>query len=380
MDVTIDQASLSRALRLVTRVVPAKAALPILQTVLLEGRSGRLALTATDAQIGLVTTLGAEVRTAGRLAVPARLLGDYVAQLPPDALRLTRDADTTPARVECARFTAHLATLDPDDFPRLPEIDEAQALDLAADRLREAIGRVVFAAARDDSRPALSSVLVELSADGLTLAAADGFRMARARLGEVAGPDRQLLVPARAVAELGRLLADAEGVRLTLTRDGRGASFAAGATTLLARLTEGRFPDVERVIPREWRTRVTVDADALRQAVRVAGIFGGGGDARPVVLETAPDRLRLRARGDETGEAESELPATLEGEEQAIALNTRLLTDLLDALPGPRLELSWTMPQAPVVIREADHAEPADLALVMPLFMPALARGTARAA
>ena len=380
MDISIDQTSLSRALRLITRVVPVKATLPVLQSVLIEADASRLTLTSTDAQVALVTTLGAEVRTPGRLAVPARLLGDYVAQLPAEPLRLSLDADQTRMRLDCARFTAHLATLDPDDFPRLPEAGEDQVLDLAAERLREVIERVACAAARDESRPVLSAVLFEITADGLTLTAADGFRLARARLAGVTGPDRQLLVPARAVAEFGRLLADAETARLTLTSDGRGVSFAAGDTTLFTRLIEGRFPDVERLIPWDWQTRVMVETVGFRQAVRVAAVFGGSRDARPVVLEAAPDRLRLRARGDETGEAESELPAHVEGASQAIALNTRLLTDLLEALPGPRLELSWTTPQAPVVIREAGHTESADLALVMPLFDAALARRHAEAA
>jgi hypothetical protein len=103
-------------------------------------------------------------------------------------------------------------------------------------------------------------------------------------------------------------------------------------------------------------------------------------DARPVLLEAAPGRLRLEARGAETGDAETALPAALEGEPQAVVLNTRLLADLLDAVGGERLELRWTSPQAPVVIREAEREEGADLWVVMPLYDPALSRRQAQAA
>ncbi|MCC7368793.1 MAG: DNA polymerase III subunit beta [Chloroflexi bacterium] len=380
MDLTLDQATLSRALRLIARVVPTRSTLPILQTVLLAAEAGRLRLTATDGELALATAVAANVTTLGRAAIPARLLGEYVAQLPTEPLRLALDESGRHLRARCGRFAATLAAANPEDFPVLPAADESATVDLDARRLRRAIDRVAFAAARDASRPVLTAVLFDFGPDGLTLAAADGFRLARARLPEAAGAGRQLLVPARAVAELGRLLAEAEVARLILTPDEHGAFLSVGETTLFARLIDGAFPDVERVIPRDARTRVTVDAVSFRQAVRVAGLFGSDGQVRPVVLEAGPERLHLLSRGDEVGEAESELPATVEGDHQAVALNTRLLIDLLESTDGSRLELSWSSPQAPVLVREADAAGSDDVWVVMPLHDPALTRPQAQAA
>jgi len=379
MDLTVDQSTFSRALRLIARVAPARATLPILQMALLHAEQGHLTLTSTDGDLGVSTRLAADVAVPGRTTLPARLLDDYVGQLPAEPVRLTLGTEQRRVRVSVGRFAANVATMEADDFPTFPAADEGTALDLDAGRLREAIERVAFGAARDESRPVLSGVLFAFGPDGLTLAAADGFRLARARLPEAAAAPQQLLVPARAVTEFGRLLTDAEAARLLRRPDGRGVYLAAKETALFTRLIEGRFPDIDRVIPREWRTRVVVETASFRQAVRVAGLFGGG-EARPVVLEAAPDCLRLHARGDETGEAESELPATVEGDPQAVALNTRLLTDLLDAALGPRLGLSWTTPQTPVVVREAGQADSADLSVVMPLFDPALVRRQAEAA
>ena len=379
MDLTVDQSILSRALRLIARVAPARATLPILQMVLLTVERGRLTLAGTDGGLGVSTRLAADVAAPGRTTLPARLLDDYVGQLPALPVRLTLDTERRRVRVSAGRFAANVATMEADDFPTFPATDEGTALDLDAERLREAIERVAFAVARDESRPVLSAVLFDFGPDGLTLAAADGFRLARARLPETAAAPEQLLVPARAVTEFGRLLGDAEAARLLRTPDGRGVYLAVKETTLFTRLVEGRFPDVDRVIPREWRTRVVVETAGFRQAVRVAGLFGGG-EARPVVLDAAPGRLRLHARGDETGEAESELPATVEGDPQALVLNTRLLSDLLDAARRPQLELTWATPQTPVVVREAGQPDSADLSVVMPLFDQALIRRQSEAA
>jgi DNA polymerase-3 subunit beta len=373
MDIQIDQPALSRALRLANRVVSAKATAPIRQTVLLETEPARLSLTATDAQLGLTVGLAAEVMESAEVAVPARLLAEYVAHLPADPVRLALDGAGRRLRATCGRFTATFATLDPGDFPRLPSPDEGTALDIEAGALRDAIERVAFAAARDETRPILTAVLLELGREGVSLAATDGFRLGRVGLKAAAGTGQQLLVPARALVEFSRLLPGAKIARLVLIPENRGVYLVADDTRLFTRLVEGRFPAVERVIPGEWRTRLTVETAALRQAVRVAGLFGEG-ETHPAVLEVEPGKLRLRARGDDTGEAESELPVALEGESQAVAVNTRLLGEVLDVARHPQLELSWTTPQAPIVVREKQPASALDLWILMPLWDPALAR------
>jgi DNA polymerase-3 subunit beta len=354
--------------------------LPILQNALLTANTGSLTLTATDGEIGLVTTVAADVIQPGRTAAPARLLSEYVAQLPSEPLRLRLDHGAKRLQASCGRFDAGLATADPDEFPVLPTPHEDAAINLDARQLARAIERVAFAAARDDSRPILAAVLLEFSEHGLTLAAADGFRLARAVLAGVTGSERHLLVPARAIAEFGRLLAEADAARLVPTADEGGLHLEAGSTTLYTRLVDGRFPDIDRVVPREWRTRVVVQAAGFRQAVRVAGLFGKDGQVRPVVFEARPGGLRLLARGDETGEAEGEVAAVVDGEAQSVALNSRLLADLLDTVDSPQLELTWSSPQSPVVIREVGHGDSPDLWLTMPLHIPQLVRHEAQAA
>ncbi len=381
MDLTVTQSTLQRALRLITRIAPTKAApLPILQTVLLDAGPHGLTLTATDGDLGVEMTIAAQVQTAGQTATPAHLLGEYVAELPAEPLRLTLDPASPRLHVTCGRVTARLASLAPADYPALPNAGDGWAFDLDAKRLQTALNKVSFAATRDGSRPILTAVLFDFQADGLTLAAADGFRLARTTLPEAGGASQHLLVPARAVAEFGRLLGDASSVRLLLTPEVHGLYLVVGGARLFTRLIDGQFPDIGRLIPQGWSTRVTLPTPSFRQAVRVASLFGTNGDARPVVLMAEAGHLHLRARGDETGEAESHLAASVEGEAQGVALNTRLLTDLLDAVSTPQLELAWTSPQSPVVVHEVGGQGADDVWLVMPLHDASLARPSAQAA
>src|SRR5262249_19687270 len=161
------------------------------------------------------------------VAIPARLLGEYVAQLPAEPVRLTLEPARHRVRAACGSFVANLATADPDEFPALPTADERSAHDVDAGRLPPALHRVARAAARDATRPVLAAVLFDFGGGGPTPAAAAGSRRARPRVPEATAAPQQLLVPARAVAEFARLLAETEAARPLLTPDGRGVLLAA---------------------------------------------------------------------------------------------------------------------------------------------------------
>ena len=377
MDLTIDQPSLARALRLAARVAPMKSPLPILQHALLVAEPGRLTVTACDHDLAALTTLAAAVAAAGRAALDARLLAGYVAGLPPGAVRLTLDGARGRARATCERSSAQFAIWAAEDFPVLPGAADS-GLDLDASALGRALARVMPAVAREHAaNPALTAVQFVLDADGLTLAACDGSRLARARVSDcpVADAPAELLVPWRGAAEFARLLDGAqEGAslaRLIRTADDRGLWLAHGDTALHARLAEGAYPAVAALVPQRWATRVTVGADALRGALRLGALFGDR-DQRPVLLDAAGGRLRLLAAEGEGGHAETILPdAAIEGADAAIMLDAPLVAALLDAVPkASRLVLAWEGPGAALTIRE-QWRDAADLWLAMPLLLDA---------
>ncbi|HET8629285.1 MAG TPA: DNA polymerase III subunit beta [Thermomicrobiales bacterium] len=375
MDLCVAQADLARALRLVARAVPARPATPALGHVLLDATPGRLTLTATDLALGLLAAIAADVARPGRATLPAGLLGDYAAHLPAGPVRLTGEPGRGRIRVQDGRAAAGFAA---------PDMATAVALDAAA--LGSALARVVPAAARDETRPILAAVRFALDAAGLTLAATDGVRLARARVPGPSVAPRDLLVPARAAAEMARLAGEAATARLVAPPGDRGLWLVAGAVGLCTRLVDGRYPDLAGLVPATWRTRVTVAGAALRGALRRADLFGReGAGARPVVLSAAAGRLRLGARDETLGETQSELAAELEGAPGLVALDTRLLVDLLAAARAERLALSWAGQADAVVVREVGAARPADdpaaddLWLVMPLREPDLLRRQADA-
>ncbi len=213
MKISCLQENLAKGLATVGRAVATRSTLPVLSNILLESNGGRLRLAATNLEIGISCWVGAHVEEEGSTTVPARLLTEFVNSLPPGQIDLELTARTQTLNLKCARYEANIKGIDASEFPTVPTADSIGAgnrLHLPADTFRRMIDQSVFAAATDESRPILTGVLIKFHQGGLTLAAADGFRLAvtSADVGVDLDQTASVIVPARALAELARISAD----------------------------------------------------------------------------------------------------------------------------------------------------------------------------
>ena len=322
MRVSCKQEDLHRGLSAVARAIPARSTLPITQHILFEASEGSVLLSATDAEtIAITYRISADVTEPGAITMPSRLLADFVATLPHESIKLTLAERSRQVSLSCARNTASIGGLDPDDFPPIPPVDEAGRIEIEAHRLRKAITQTVFAAATEDSRPVLTGVHFAIADREIRLAAADGFRLSVHNLTlEQDGEERSVIVPARSLGELGRLLQEVEGaVTLTFNAAGTQVEFDLGHAKLVAQLLQGTFPNYDQLIPKETTTRTEVAVQELARETRIASIFArdGSGIVRLIGTpsSTGPGRLQINARAEEVGDNEGEIDAVIDGDE-----------------------------------------------------------------
>lgn len=372
MKVEVLQENLQRGLSLVGRAVAARSTHPIMGHVLLETDRGRLQLAATDLEISIRAWVGAKVDEEGATTVPARLLSDFVATLPPAPVVLEIPERGRQLRISCARNESSIHTMEAADFPRFGGVTDGTAVTVEAPMLRKAIERVEFAAASDESRPVLTGVHMKASSDRLTLAAADGFRLAVADIPLPSPPEPfEIIVPARALRELARLLGDTkEAVEIRVNGQRNQVQFTLTDIEMVAQLVQGTFPHYAQLIPSEWNTRVTVPVEDFRREVRGASIFArdGSGIVRLYIHAAGegPAKLVVSARAEEIGTYEGEIDAEVEGESSRIAFNARYLQDVLAVLEG-RVALEMTSPSAQGVFRSP--GDPTYVHVVMPMFV-----------
>ena len=172
------QENLSRGLGVVGRAITTRTTLPITNNVLLATDQSRLKLVATNLEMAISCWIGAKVEEEGTITVPARLLTEFVNSLPNDKIDITLSPKNKVLELKCARFEARISGIDAKDFPPIPTVDEGIATKVEIDALRQGVSQVVFAAASEESRPVLTGVDAQFDKDLLTLAAADGFRLA----------------------------------------------------------------------------------------------------------------------------------------------------------------------------------------------------------
>jgi DNA polymerase III subunit beta len=355
------QENLDRGLNIVGRAVPAKSTLPALSNVLLATDEGRLKLAATNLEVAISCWIGAKIEEEGSITVPANLLAEFVRTLPNDRIDLSLSERTRTVNLRCARFEANIRGIDAEEFPTLPSIGEDFQISVDAGVLRESIAQVAFAAATDDSRPVLTGVLVIFKGDEMTMVAADGFRMAvkKSSIQTPVEQETSIIVPARALRELGRIVADSEesvGISVTQTRNQ--VLFRLGNVELVSRLIEGQFPPYERIIPPASTNKAVVSTGEFLNANRTAAIFARD-NSNIVRLQftpgeegLTPGKLTLSATSAEVGDNVGEIDAAITGQPPQIAFNARYLDELLKVLEkSSQLMLEVNTPSSPGTFR-----------------------------
>ncbi len=400
MRVSCFQENLAKGLSIVGRAVSSRSTLPVLGNILLEAKDNQLRLAATNLEIGINCWIGARVEDEGAITVPARLLTEFVNSLPPERIDMELAVRTQTLHLQCARYDANIKGIDAAEFPIIPTVDngngpeetaevlEGSTIALETTGLRKMIDQVIFAAATDESRPTLTGVEVAFKGDRLTMAATDGYRLS-VRSVELDHPFQEeitVIVPARSLGELARVLADADDeqpVQVTVTQarnqilfrvQGKGTQ-ARGAfhkVDIVSQLIDARFPDYRAIIPKSYQTRTVVDTQELLKAVRVAHLFARD-NANIVRLNIEPGQgeqpgtLRLTATSAEMGDSVNELDALVEGKPLEIAFNARYLIDVLSQIDQPQVVLETTQTNRPGTIRPLGMGDEEFLHVIMPM-------------
>ncbi|GCF09269.1 DNA polymerase III subunit beta [Dictyobacter arantiisoli] len=366
MKIKCKQQDLSRGLSTVSHAVSSRSTLPILANILLSTEQGSLKLSATNLEIGINCLIDAEIIENGTTTVPAKTFIDLVSSLRQDQVELTVAEDSYDVNVKSPGSNANIKGMDPSEFPLIPsaEGDEEPIL-LDANLLKDMIAQVVFAAADDDSRPVLTGVLVEVANEQVSFAAADAFRLAL-RVSGLPGhvsSHSSILIPARTLSELARILPSEGAVQMVVTPNRSQVLFHTEHVDLVSRLIEGTFPNIKAAIPREHATRAVIETKEFAAAVkRVTPFARDSSNITRIKISSGGDgveagSLTLEATAEDIGNNVTTINAAVDGPDQEIIFNVRYLTDVLSILDTPEVALEVTSAARPGVVKPVSAAD-----------------------
>jgi DNA polymerase-3 subunit beta len=326
----------------------------VLANVLLRTEDAGLKLTATNLEIGITYWVPGKIEVDGATSVPARLLTDLVNSLPGGEPIILELGDGETLHIRSGRFESNIKGISADDFPTVQTAGERPITRIPQKVLRQALEETAFAAASDEARPILTGVLARFEGDQLTLAAADNYRIAVKTI-SILDPveETSVVIPARALHELSRVLADVDDpVAIVLAHARNQILFHLEGVDLVSRLIDGQYPNYQTVLPASHSTRVVLDREELLRAVRPAALIahesanivklGVGLDGDPGITVSANAEV-----GDHVGRIE----ADVEGDGTTIAFNARFLADVLQNVDAEQFALELNGPLSPGVFK-----------------------------
>lgn len=347
MKVTVTQENLNRALAAVSRVASSKTSLPILSNILLKTENNRLLLAATNLEIASTYYIGAKVVGEGTLTVPARLVSEFVSNLPKGNVDLR--VEGTKLDIVSGNYQSTINGIVADEFPALPSITASSTLVLATNMLKQAIAQTIITASHDDTRPVLTGVYCHSFEGNLYFAATDGYRLAERALGST-DSEVNALIPAATLQEIARVIPD-DCDEVELLFDESQVRFKMGDVEVTSRLIDGNFPDYRQLIPKKTDIHATVSTSELGRITKIASLFAReSGGSVTLHADDTKKVISIHSIASQLGENTSETEATVDGE-GSITLNSRYLIEALGCVESPEITFGFSGKLAPCILK-----------------------------
>lgn len=356
MKISANRDELLKPLQQIVSVVERRQTLPILANVLIAVKDKALTLTATDLEVELKTHTQVDAKGEAEFTLPARKMMDICKALP-DGAAINMDIDGDKAVLRSGRGRYTLGMLPAQDYPSIEPAKASETFTLQSGVMKRLIDKTQFAMAQQDVRYYLNGLLLEIRADRVRAVATDGHRLALcdAAFDGATGTDIQVILPRKAVIELGRLLGEAD-VDAAFEISNSHLRVNMGESSFTTKLIDGRFPDYERVMPNGEASIMLADKDPLKQALARTAILSNE-KYRGLRFRLSDGLLHLQAHNPEQDEAEEEIEVDYQGPEMTIGFNVGYLLDVLGVLDGDDVQVAVIDSNSSSLITQKDSTE-----------------------
>jgi DNA polymerase-3 subunit beta len=365
MRLSVPQALLSEHLQVVAKAVPARSPISVIEGILFESDGETMTLTATNLEFAIRTSFPAAHKDVGKVVLPAKIV-EIIRRLPGDSVQISVNTENYQTEIKSGQSEFQLFGLNSDEFPSFATLgteDARLSFQVRAAELRRALRQTLFAVSHDEGKPAFTGVLFALKEDALALSASDTFRLATTSCRvQNSGSAGEFLVPARNLQEIVRIFNDEEE-NIDVFVGKNQLLLACGEKKLSSRLLDETFPNIERVIPKEFSGQATVDVKSFMQAVERASLLSEG--ANHVVRLSIGDEVMIVRASSKFGRIQEQIPLKLAGEGLEISLNSRFILDMLKVNEGDTCILQMSGSNKPCILQDSLYGD--YLYLVLPI-------------
>ncbi|MGE5297970.1 MAG: DNA polymerase III subunit beta [Acidobacteriaceae bacterium] len=347
MKFTVTRENFKKGLFVVSRVVGVGNPLQVLNNILVKTDQGRVKLSSTNLEIGVNTWVGGKIEEEGSLTVPAKLINDYINNLPTDKVLLFGKENNL--TMESENYHTNIKGLSADDFPLIPQVVDQPYAKIDGNELRSALSETIWATSTNETQPELSGVFMVFEEDKIRIAATDRYRLAErtALLKEQVKEQKSAIVPFRTISELYKILSAGRG-EVEIYFSETQVLFRFDETELISRLIDGSYPDYQAIIPKEFKTEALVAREDLLHAIKATALFAS--ESNNIILKVEGDKVTVTASSAASGENTTQVSTKLAGEPNSAIFNYKYLLDCLNNLSEPNVIVKMISDASPAMI------------------------------
>lgn len=357
---------LEDALNIVNKAISSNNTLPVLNNILIKTEGKKLHFSATNLEIAISYFIDADVRTEGAITVPARLITSYVSLLNDEKVEMSVVEGLT-LLVQSSTSTTKIKCISADEFPLIPKVEAEKSFKVETEDLDAGIIESVFAASTNVSRPVLSGVYLAVDGGEMKMVATDSYRLAERKitLKDKIDGSFNCIIPSKTIAELGKITNHTSSKDVSVGLSKNQVLFKVGNVELVSRLIEGKFPEYDRIIPKEGKTKIEVSVEDLALVLKRVSLFAKENNNSIKMTATNDGKLVVSTDETKVGEEKAEVLIKMEGENNKISLNSQYLLDVLTYMNDEKIIIEMSDKLSPAVIKPASRED--YVYIIMPL-------------
>lgn len=354
MKLVCSKSNLLTGVQIVSKAVPSKTTMSILECILIDATQGQIKLTANDMEIGIETVIDGEVVEKGIIALDAKIFSDIVRKLPDSDITIETDSffKTT---ITCEKAKFNIIGKSGEDFSYLPEIERNDSIVVSQFTLKEVVRQTIFSIADNDNNKLMTGELFEINEDELKVVSLDGHRISirKIKLKNSYG-NKKVVVPGKTLSEVSKILSGDTDKDVNIFFTDKHVLFEFDQTIVVSRLIEGEYFRIEQMLSSDYETKVKVNKRELLDCIDRATLLIKEGDKKPIIINITDQDMELKINST-VGSMDESMDIQKSGKDLMIGFNPKFMIDALRVIDDEEIDMYLVNPKAPCFIKDAEE-------------------------
>lgn len=354
MKVVCSKTNLLNGVQIVSKAVPSKTTMSILECILIEAEGSTIKMTANDMELGIETTIEGNVIEKGMIALDAKIFLEIVRKLPDNDVTIDTDSSYK-TTITCEKAKFNIIGKSGEDFSYLPEIERRDSILISQFTLKEVVRQTIFSISDNDNNKLMTGELFEIKGDNLRVASLDGHRISIRNIKlKNSYPDKKVVVPGKTLSEISKILGGDTDKDVSIFFTDNHILFEFDQTVVVSRLIEGEYFNIQQMLSSDYETKVRVNKKEFLNCIDRATLLVKEGDKKPIIITITDEGMELKINST-VGSMNEEIDITKSGKDLMIGFNPKFMIDALKVIDDEEIDMYMVNPKAPCFIRDAQE-------------------------